>query len=84
MGRKKAKRAAPAGKLKAKLPTTFDCPFCCHEKAVSSIIDKRAGVGSVKCNVCGQSYHSGSVHALTEAVDLYCEWIDACEAVANK
>jgi transcription elongation factor Elf1 len=35
-------------------------------------------MGSIGCRVCGHNYSSQTNH-LTEAADLYCEWIDACE-----
>jgi transcription elongation factor Elf1 len=36
-------------------------------------------VGSVSCNICGERF-STKIHKLSEAIDVYSEWIDACEA----
>ena len=38
-----------------------------------------AQVGSVSCNICGERF-STKIHKLSEAIDVYSEWIDACEA----
>ena len=40
-------------------------------------------VGKVECNVCHESY-STSIHKLTEAIDVYSDWIDACEEANNR
>ncbi len=40
-------------------------------------------VGKVECNVCHESY-STSIHKLTEAIDVYSDWIDACEDANNR
>ena len=36
-------------------------------------------VGSVSCNICGERF-STKINKLSEAIDVYSEWIDACEA----
>ena len=36
-------------------------------------------IGSVSCNICGERF-STKIHKLSEAIDVYSEWIDACEA----
>lgn len=38
------------------LATVFACLFCNHEKSVSVKIDRKMGVGSLNCKVCGQSF----------------------------
>lgn len=38
------------------LPTVFTCLFCNHENSVTVKIDKKAGVGSLECKVCGQRF----------------------------
>ena len=40
-------------------------------------------VGKVECNVCHESY-STAIHKLTEAIDVYSDWIDACEDANNR
>ena len=40
-------------------------------------------VGKVECNVCHESY-STQIHKLTEAIDVYSDWIDACEDANNR
>ena len=39
-------------------------------------------VGSVVCNTCNERF-SAKIHKLSEAVDVYSEWIDACEVENN-
>ena len=41
-----------------------------------------AQVGSVVCNTCNERF-SAKIHKLSEAVDVYSEWIDACEVENN-
>jgi transcription elongation factor Elf1 len=41
---------------KETLPTVFQCLFCNHEKSVAVRMDKKAGVGSIHCKVCGQDW----------------------------
>ena len=38
--------------------------------------DKR--IGYVKCGICLEDYQT-SVNALSQAIDVYNEWIDECE-----
>jgi hypothetical protein len=38
------------------LPTVFTCLFCNHENSVTVKIDKKAGIGSLECKVCGQRF----------------------------
>lgn len=55
MGKRKS-RAKPVKKVVAKVPTTFDCPFCNHEKAVDCKIDKDTQIGSIRCRICNESF----------------------------
>lgn len=69
--------------MKQKLDTQFTCLFCNHEKAVSCTLDKRANIGVLTCKICGQSFQA-PINSLTDAVDVYSDWVDACEAVAKE
>jgi len=44
-------------------------------------MDKKQGIGLLNCKVCGQSYNSG-INYLSAAVDVYSDWVDACDQVA--
>ncbi|RII10061.1 hypothetical protein CUC08_Gglean006051 [Alternaria sp. MG1] len=68
---------------KEKLPTTFQCLFCNHEKSVSVSIEKKSGVGNLQCKVCGQTFQT-NINYLSAPVDVYADWIDACDAVAKQ
>ncbi|KAI4977061.1 transcription elongation factor 1 homolog [Hordeum vulgare subsp. vulgare] len=74
MSSKMASRKKPAPKLE----TTFCCPFCNHPGGVSCTIDLKLYVASAVCYVCQEAYHT-TAHHLTEPVDIYHDWIDACE-----
>ncbi|KAF2474361.1 Elf1-domain-containing protein [Lindgomyces ingoldianus] len=81
--RKKSSKKAPGPKRKEKLPTTFQCLFCNHENSVSVTIDKKSGVGNLHCKVCGQTFQT-NINYLSAPVDVYADWIDACDAVAKE
>lgn len=70
-------------KLKQKLDTQFTCLFCNHEKAINCTIDKKSNIGTLTCKICGQSFQT-SINSLSEPIDIYSTWIDACEAVAEE
>lgn len=83
MGRRKTTcKPAPKRKAVEALPTCFDCPFCEHAGACDVKIDKKRNTGLVTCRVCSEDFQTRTNY-LTEAIDVYNEWIDECEA-ANK
>ena len=57
--------------------------FCNHEKAIQVKLDKKAGIGNLHCKVCGQRFQTG-INYLSAAVDVYSDWVDACEDVAQE
>jgi len=83
MGKRKKSSRKPMGpKKKEKLPSNFQCLFCNHENSVSITLEKKLGVGNLHCKVCGQTFQTG-INYLSAAVDVYADWIDACDAVAK-
>uniref|UniRef100_M8C6P4 Transcription elongation factor 1 homolog n=1 Tax=Aegilops tauschii TaxID=37682 RepID=M8C6P4_AEGTA len=58
------------------------CPFCNHPDSVACTIDLKLYVITAVCYVCQEVYHT-TAHYLTEPVDVYHDWIDACE-MANQ
>ncbi|KAF3986519.1 hypothetical protein FT663_03782 [Candidozyma haemuli var. vulneris] len=82
MGKRKA-AAKPQKKIKVKLDTTFRCLFCNHEKSVICTLDKKNGVGDLACKICGQSFQT-AINSLSQPVDIYSDWIDACEDLAEE
>ncbi|KAK7749884.1 hypothetical protein SLS53_000466 [Cytospora paraplurivora] len=83
MGKRKKSSRKPMGKKRNDpLPTVFTCLFCNHENSVTVKIDKKAGIGSLECKVCGQRFQC-TINYLSAAVDVYGEWVDAAEAVAK-
>jgi transcription elongation factor Elf1 len=71
--------AAPS---KTRKLDTLTCPFYCYPEAVGCHIDRKDWIARAACRICSESYFT-SAHTITEAVDIYGEWIDACE-VANE
>lgn len=45
-------------------------------------LDKKLGLGDLSCKVCGQKFQTG-INYLSAAVDVYSDWVDACDAVAK-
>jgi len=82
MGKRKKAAKKPGGKKNEPLSTNFDCLFCNHPNAVSVTIDKKAGVGQLSCKTCNQQFQC-AVNYLSAAVDVYSDWVDACDAVAK-
>ncbi|KAK2765891.1 hypothetical protein FQN54_007406 [Arachnomyces sp. PD_36] len=67
---------------KEPLATTFSCLFCNHENSVTVKLDKKLGLGNLSCKVCGQRFQTG-INYLSAGVDVYADWVDACDAVAK-
>ncbi|PSS10615.1 hypothetical protein M430DRAFT_53172 [Amorphotheca resinae ATCC 22711] len=84
MGKRKKAAKKPQGPKKNEpLTTVFPCLFCNHEKSVTVKLDKKSGVGHLSCKVCNQQFQC-AVNYLSAAVDVYADWVDACDAVAKQ
>ncbi|KAI0490746.1 transcription elongation factor [Xylaria cf. heliscus] len=81
--RKKSSRKPQGPKKREGLAKEFTCLFCNHENSVHVKLDKKAGVGQLTCAVCGQRFQC-RIDSLMEAIDVYCEWVDAADAVAKE
>ncbi|KAK1604279.1 hypothetical protein QYE76_027952 [Lolium multiflorum] len=77
---RKAAAKPPPKKRMDKLDTVFSCPFCNHGSSVECRIDMKNLIGEANCRICQESF-STTANALTEAIDIYSEWIDECERV---
>eukprot|EP00579_Thalassiosira_antarctica_P009542 CAMPEP_0201908722 /NCGR_PEP_ID=MMETSP0903-20130614/760_1 /ASSEMBLY_ACC=CAM_ASM_000552 /TAXON_ID=420261 /ORGANISM="Thalassiosira antarctica, Strain CCMP982" /LENGTH=126 /DNA_ID=CAMNT_0048443139 /DNA_START=113 /DNA_END=490 /DNA_ORIENTATION=- len=73
-----AKAKAPTRK-KQTLARRFKCPFCANDDVVECKMDLGKGVGSLACRICSASYQM-PIHHLHEAIDVFSEWLDDCEA----
>lgn len=82
MGKRKSS-AKPQKKIKQVLDTTFTCLFCNHERSVICTLDKKNSLGELNCKICGQTFQT-SIHSLSQPVDVYSDWIDACEELAEE
>jgi len=61
------------------LAKRFKCPFCANDKAVECEMKHKIGVGNLRCRICDASFQM-PIHHLSEPVDIFSEWLDACEA----
>ncbi|MED6277020.1 Transcription elongation factor 1, partial [Characodon lateralis] len=83
MGRRKSKRKPPPKKkMTGDLETQFTCPFCNHEKSCDVKMERSRNTGVISCSVCLEEFQTPITY-LSEPVDVYSDWIDACE-VANQ
>ncbi|KAL3458046.1 transcription elongation factor Elf1 like-domain-containing protein [Aspergillus heterothallicus] len=80
--RKKSSRQPQPSRKREPLPSTFACLFCNHENSIVVKLDKKLGLGHLSCKVCGQRFQTG-INYLSAAVDVYSDWVDACDAVAK-
>ncbi|EGV63926.1 AAA ATPase Elf1 [Yamadazyma tenuis] len=78
MGKRKSSSRVQTKKVKQVLDITFTCLFCNHERSVICTLDKKNGIGELHCKICGQTFQS-TIHSLSKPVDIYSDWIDACE-----
>ncbi|KAF7272731.1 hypothetical protein GWI33_014513 [Rhynchophorus ferrugineus] len=79
MGRKKSKRKPPPKRRTIEpLYTQFTCPFCNHDKSYDVVMDKGRNAAKIKCRICLEDFQT-SINRLSEPVDVYNDWIDACE-----
>ncbi|KIR28855.1 hypothetical protein I309_02350 [Cryptococcus deuterogattii LA55] len=83
MGKRKAAKKPVAKKKAEPLSSVFKCLFCNHDKAVNVKLDKATMFGHLHCKVCGQKY-STPINNLSAAVDVYCDWVDACEDIRQQ
>ena len=79
MGRRRSrKKPQPKKKLIGTLETQFQCPFCNHENSCDVLMDKTKNIGHISCRICLEDFQA-KVNYLSEPIDVYSEWIDACE-----
>lgn len=79
MGKRKSSRKVQKAP-RPKLEKVFDCPYCNHNKTVEVSFKKAEQRASISCRVCAVAWET-RLTALTEAIDVYSDWIDACEHV---
>ncbi|XP_052011987.1 transcription elongation factor 1 homolog [Apodemus sylvaticus] len=80
MGRRKSSRKPPSQKKRTgTLETEFTCPFCNHEKSCEAKMNHARKIGDISCAVCREEFQTPITH-LSEPVDVFSDWVDACEA----
>lgn len=74
MGRRKAAKKVVKKKM-ATVPKEFKCLFCNNEGSVVCHLDQKAMVGDLNCRMCGATFQT-TIHALTDPIDVFSEWLD--------
>ncbi|CAL5051204.1 unnamed protein product [Urochloa decumbens] len=84
MGKRKSRssKLMAAPRKQPKLEKEFTCPFCAHPNAVECRVNLKDRFAVASCRICSERYFT-KANALTEPVDVYSDWIDACE-LANE
>eukprot|EP00158_Paraphelidium_tribonemae_P000894 Partr_v1_DN23627_c0_g1_i1_m18921 putative elongation factor 1 homolog len=77
MGKRKSSKK-PIARRKVFLDKQFTCHFCNHDESIECRLDREHSIGSLACRSCGVTWQT-NIHNLTEPVDIYSDWIDACE-----
>lgn len=83
MGKRKSTVVVKKTTFKPKMESSFPCPFCNQETAVECRLDRSRQIGSATCRQCSAGYQT-VINYLTEAIDVYGEWVDAIEAQEQK
>ncbi|PWN27273.1 Elf1-domain-containing protein, partial [Jaminaea rosea] len=78
MGKRKSSKPQVAKKGPPPLDKQFRCLFCSHPTSVTCKIDDKTRIGYLSCKQCGQNF-STPTHSLSQPIDVYTDWIDACE-----
>lgn len=60
------------------------CKFACIVVPGFIIIfrDRQRNVGLIECRVCKENFQT-NINYLSEPIDVYADWVDACEAANN-
>eukprot|EP00793_Prasinoderma_coloniale_P003047 PRCOL_00006514-RA len=78
MGKRKSAKKPFKGRKQLKVAKVFDCPYCGNKDSVKCYIDKKdAMMATLACERCEARYTT-TANNLTEAIDVFSEWIDAC------
>lgn len=78
MAKRKSKRQAVSKKPTEPLDTMFNCPFCNHEKSCEVKMDRAKNISTIACRICNEEFTT-TINYLSEPIDVYSDWIDACE-----
>ena len=81
MGRRKSSRKPPPKTKNIEaLDTQFTCPFCNHARSCEVSMDKTKKAARIQCKICLEDFQA-TINFLSEPLDVYNEWIDACEEI---
>ncbi|KAL4180391.1 hypothetical protein AMTRI_Chr13g125010 [Amborella trichopoda] len=72
MGKRKSRTKPLPMKKLSKLDTIFCCPFNNLAVSAGCRIDRKEAI----CRIC-EGVFTAKIHALTEPIDIYSEWLDA-------
>lgn len=54
----------------------FECPFCMCPDGIVVELDKKVMKAKIKCRKCHCDEYTRSIGPITEAIDVYDEWMD--------
>lgn len=77
MGKRKTAKKVQK-KARPRVMGSFDCMYCHHTGSIRITINKKAKIGTVRCSQCNVDW-STTTSALSEPIDIFCEWVDAAE-----
>lgn len=83
MGRRKKAAKKVVKKKRPIVSKVFKCLFCNQDKSVGCTLDTKSMTGQLTCNVCDAKYQT-RIHALTEPIDVFTEWLDETADAQNK
>ncbi|KAI9230683.1 MAG: transcription elongation factor Elf1 like-domain-containing protein [Piptocephalis tieghemiana] len=82
MGKRRSSKKV-VSRAKVTLDRQFNCPHCSHEKSIDVRLDRPQKIGHLACRVCSVSW-STRITGLSEAVDVYSDWIDRNEELRQE
>jgi len=75
MGKKKSSLPPPQKKF-YRLPKQFECPFCNKIDGIKIEMNGKKLIAKVTCIGCEYQSSEIAIQKITEAVDVYDEWMD--------
>ena len=59
-----------------RIPKYFQCPVCNAEDSVEVVLKHKERKAELRCKKCGERADDFNITPITEAIDVYNDWID--------
>lgn len=82
--RKKSGKKVTVQKRVYKIPKLFPCPFCSQQNVVKITINNKKMTADLECRKCGIKDEEIPITPLTEAIDIYDDWMDSAREANAK